>query len=142
MRYLTIAAALLAACVHPIPLTSAETCAIRGMALGGVNVSSGGASGGAYVNGRWIYAGASYGGETAICVQPQPGQVCEVRANLVSAERKLDFGTGWRNLVIGVGYVAFILPGLLFYVGFRQEAIDTRDGAQADGQAAYARCVR
>jgi len=59
--------------------------------------------------------------------------MCEVRAAQASGTIKASWDPSWRNLVIGLGTVALVLPGIVASIVFHV----SRDNAQDEAAAAY-----
>ncbi len=125
-----ICALALSACIRRPPLTPQERCALDGMALGGVMHSSS-RSVGVATSGRYtaVATGSSYS-DGVLCVMPMPDQRCEVAGARVSALEKLDFSETPRNAVIGIGYLLWILPGVVMYFVF--DAASDTAGREAE----------
>jgi hypothetical protein len=86
------------------------------MVLTGMAMSSGGAVATATDGTTTAWARSSSYGESVSCQRPMtPAEVCEVRGALVARGIKLDYSTDWRNVLIGIGYVLYILPGVVLY---------------------------
>src|ERR1043165_9848879 len=86
-----------AGCVRRIPLTPVEECAVQGMALEGVAMTSGNAH--VYMgNGRFAH-GVSYG-QSVSCRQPSREELCSIQAAQRSAALKLDYSPMGRNVVL------------------------------------------
>jgi hypothetical protein len=136
-----VAVAMLSACVSAPRLTANERCARRGMVLAGVSLSSSGGVGVATGGGRTVVATSSSYGEDVICMRPAtPADACEVQGARVSADQKLDFSAiGW-NLTIGIGYVLFILPGVVMYFVADSQSDAVGREAERAGANTTARC--
>lgn len=134
--------AALAACVHHIPLSPVEQCAQENMSVAGVSLSSDTSF--AVTTGR---AGAAYtrgvsNGESVQCRPPTTTlERCEIDGGLASSQVKLDWGVLWRNAVTAAGYV-FVLPGILFSIGFSGEEDDARDEAAATFKQTTTTCLQ
>ena len=131
----------LAACVRRPALTLHEQCADRGMVLAGVTMSSGGSVGVARAGGQTVVAtGRRYDEEVSCRVPETRADQCVIEANALSAAHKFGFGVIGRNFLIGVGYVAFILPGFAFYLIFDSQADRTANEARKMREVALERC--
>lgn len=131
-----------AGCVHAIPLAGAEQCARNGMLLEGMTMSEGSAigiaSGGGFTS---VATGRSYG-ESVSCRRPATQfEACEIAAARASGLVKLDWDQRGRNLLIYVGYLAFILPGVIFSAIFIGQENDVRDSARDTYAETYTTCV-
>jgi hypothetical protein len=121
---------LLGACVHAPIWSPQEQCAANGLVLNGV-VSSHGETVAVASGGAIVVANAESTDESVSCRRPATiDETCEVRAATASLRVKLDFGTGWRNAMIGVGYVVYILPGLVLLLIFDSQKNSTADDAE------------
>jgi len=138
-----MAAVVGSGCVHRPPLTPAEQCAEQGMILEGMSLSTSGGVGVATVNGTTAIARSSSYGETVACRRPATStDHCEVASYSEAARRKGEFNTGWRNLLIGVGYVVYILPGLVLYLVFDSQSDDAGTEATRRGVSVAGMCRR
>jgi hypothetical protein len=137
-----VAVAMLSACVSAPRLTANERCARRGMVLAGVSLSSSGGVGVATSGRHTAVASSSSYSEDVICVRPvTPVDTCEVQGGRVAAARKLDFSDlGW-NLTIGIGYVLFILPGVVMYFVADSQSDAVGREAERAGANTTARCA-
>lgn len=113
------------------------------MVFGGITATTSEDHSVAFVNGRVIPIASSGVSQSVSCRRPEtPKDDCEITAASVSRALKDDYGTAGRNLLIGVGWVAFVVPGLVLSIVFHQESETT--GASADGQfvTAYVDCMQ
>jgi hypothetical protein len=118
-------ALLLAGCVHAPPVSPREDCATDAMYLS--------------ENERPRRAN---GEPDAFCRAPAtPVEVCEVKASIASLQVKSEFSTGWRNAMIGVGYVLWILPGVGLYFLFDHQSTSAGEDANAEFEAVDNRCL-
>lgn len=117
-----------AGCVHAIPLAPVQQCGMQNMVADGVGFSSGQSTGAAYGTGGWAVSGVSSYGQSVSCRRPAlPAEQCEAIAGMRSGSVRAAWDPSWRNLLIGLGTVAFIVPGIVasiaFHVG-RDQTID------------------
>jgi hypothetical protein len=142
MGKVVLVAALLVACVHRPPLSAREQCAGEGMLLAGVSSYSSSSSGVATTGGTTAWArGASYD-EGVSCRRPETHEEkCEVTGAMVSRDIKLGFAERPRNVVIGAGYILFVVPGLLMYMIFSNDKSETHARAKSERAAVLARCL-
>jgi len=125
---LTLAAAM--GCVHSIPLAPVEQCAVQSMTLNGITMSSGTSSGIAFGNGGYaVGRGVSYGQSVSCRPAQTTVEQCVIAAAQRSAAMKYGWDPTWRNLLIGVGYLAFILPGVVLDIAFFTGRSETQDDA-------------
>jgi hypothetical protein len=137
-----VLALTLVACVHRPPVTPREQCAAHGLALHGIAMASGRDVGVASADGVTVVATSSSYDENVSCRRAMTHEeVCELQAPAASLRVKLDFSTGWRNALIGVGYVAYILPGVILWFVFDSQSDAAGDRAHRTAQSAYASCL-
>lgn len=75
------------------------------------------------------------------CTMPSREEQCEVSAAGAAAAVKQTFDPRWRNVLIGVGYYALIIPGIVLYEVFDGQADDTKKRAAEEHDRAYMRCL-
>ncbi len=123
-------------CVHRPGISPAEQCAAQGMLLGGMSMSSA-TSRGVAVSGEYVAVarGDAYS-EAVSCVRPSTvDEQCEVEGERASLGKKAEFSPTGYNIALGIGYLLYILPGLVIYVFVH----DADEGAAIDArQAGYA----
>lgn len=134
---------LISGCVHDIPLAPQERCAFSGLVLDGTSTSSGETSSAAFGRGGVSVAkGYSYG-ESASCRRPAtPMERCEVAAFSASGRAKYDFDPGWRNGLTLVGYLAFLVPGIVMSVVFASDEDDARKSARTAFEDVAHECTK
>ena len=116
---LAAAMALCSACVRPIPLTPYEQCASNGLVVDRVGFQSETGTAVAYGSRETAFASAEGYGQSVACRRPDTIQErCELAAAGASLNVKLAYDPFWRNAFIGLGYVAFIVPGVVLSIGF------------------------
>lgn len=94
-------------CMAELPIRPREQCSIQGMVLGGASMKLGDDD------------------PELHCRRPEtPAENCEALAAQKSLDARRDYGTGGRNLGLFIGYVAFILPGVLLHIAFNSERDD------------------
>lgn len=102
----------LASCATRAPLSYNQKCGLKGMVLAGVNEESGDTSSYNYNTGR---SRGSYEGESVQCVVPKDKkQECQAQIFRQAANPVLEYND-WaetKRFVNGVGYYAFVLPGV------------------------------
>lgn len=122
------------ACVHRPPLNPQEVCASNGMLAENAALSR---SGTVSVEGD----SATTFGANLGCRRPvTPDEVCEVSAANTSMSVKMGFSPGGPNFLIGVGYVVFIVPGIVLYLLFDHQSDAAAANAAAAFQATKAAC--
>lgn len=130
-------AAALVSCVHKPALSGEEECAMRGMVMAGVDVSHSSASAVAVTPGRHpvVARGSGYS-ETYQCREATSQQdYCRIRAYQYAAQRKMNYSTTGKNVAIGVGWVLYILPGLVLYIWLKGAVED--DGARMSNEGRW-----
>jgi hypothetical protein len=132
-----------AGCMHALPLSYSETCGIRGMAMAGAVVSDGGANSTVSDSrGHTSTAYASSHSDTAVCARAVTFQEqCEVRAAAIAGAIKADFAVRSRNFALGVGYVLYVLPGVILYFLFDSQANATMREAELAASDIHRRCM-
>ena len=101
-------------CATAIPYSKEETCAFDGMKLGGVTHSSGSTSLYDPNSGRVLSADSS--GKGFSCVPPESEKdKCEIDRLNLAVQPKVDYNSnlGTKKWVTGVGYVLYIVPGVV-----------------------------
>lgn len=142
MRSLAIVVFVLGACVHQPPLTPQEQCATNGMIVSGVAMSLGNSTGVASGGGVTVVSHGTAYGQTVSCQRAYTvEEKCELHGARQSAVAKLDWDPFFRNALIGIGLVAFIVPGIVLSVVFHGQADDADDDATAAGQRAQTSCL-
>lgn len=141
MKRVVLVTAVLAGCVHAPALTPREQCGTQGMVVEGVAMSSGSDVTVATNLRTTAVARTNSYSETALCRRPAtPEETCEARASGASAVEKLGYSPGWRNVLIGVGYVFWILPGLVLFVVFDSQYDNTITDAEGARLTAQQQC--
>lgn len=113
MRYLLVLV-VISSCASYAPKTYNQQCADKGMVLTGVSNSSG--SGSHYNIGTNSSVVSSYADEAVHCIVPENDiQRCEVEKYVESSMSVQEYNSsaGTKRFVTGVGYIAFILPGVV-----------------------------
>ena len=143
-RIAALILALTVGCVHAIPLGPVEQCAQQGMALQGVTLSSGVSTGfAAGNNGGYLYSrGAAYGQAVSCQMPTSAQQQCIIAAARRSGFMKADYEPFGRNVLIGLGYVLFIIPGIALSIVFEVGRDDYEDEALAAYNSELQRCVQ
>ncbi len=132
---LIIASALLAACVHHVPLTPQERCGARGMVAD--RAASGDAGPGPTA---YVLASSSDGMQ---CHRPaNPVEQCEALGDAVGAAVKTKWDPRWRNALIFVGYAVLVVPGVVLSVGFIGAEENVYVQAYLDEFAVRSNCPR
>lgn len=75
------------------------------------------------------------------CEPPAPEDACFIEAYRDGAATKGTYRTGGRNLLLGVGYLAWVIPGLLMHSAFeaaRADEISQVDASEAQSLNACA----
>lgn len=106
-------------CVTSIPYSNKEVCAEDGLALGETaqnSASPRAVSGLHSETERTRDSGVS-------CIRPEAEEVCDVEAYQKSAEIKSMWNSvkGQKNMIIGAGYLLYVVPGILAYFIFQGE---------------------
>jgi hypothetical protein len=145
MRFMGVLSlvAVTACYVRPAYLAPAEKCGASLMVVEGLVASSGQATAVAYNNaGGAAYArGVSYE-ESVSCRRPATQEErCEAEAGRASALIKLDFDPRGRNVLVYLGYLAFLVPGLLLYATFDGTRDDVIGAARDAFGSALAECM-
>jgi len=108
---------VLVGCMKDLPVRAPEQCATQGMVLEGETTKIG------------------EDDPDLHCRRAQTtADTCELNAAQKSLGARLDYSTGGRNGLIFLGYVAFIVPGILLSVIFSGE----RNGIAEDADRTYA----
>jgi hypothetical protein len=138
---IAIVATLLASgCAHHPPLSGEETCGIQGMILEGVALGTGSAVATDFSGNSVAVRSNSFGVSCRRTSTPE--ERCEVGAAQAAAGKKLSYDEGWRDLLLGAGYVAWILPGVILFIVFREQANTLAGEAEGEGQTALEDCLR
>jgi len=115
-------------CATGIRYNSNQECSARGMVLDGVSISheSARASGYNYYSGTTtVNASSSY--ESANCEYPKDdAKKCEAKTYLSSTEpiNEYNDGIGGKRLLNGLGYLAFIVPGIVLKIIYDNQRSD------------------
>lgn len=116
---LILSLSILSACATPIRYSDTEDCALRGMKLTGVDITNSTAS--AY-NFRTNAVTTAHGyHESARCEVPKDElEKSEIAKTQYSLGPKLKYndGVGVMQFVNGVGYFAFVVPGVALAIAF------------------------
>lgn len=106
-------------CVHAQRLTPDERCALQGMVLTGMSVSNSSSSDVTVGGGHTYVTSGSIDESSVQCRVPATtAERCAVDHTLKPAAMKLDYNAKIRNLLIGTGYVLFIVPGIVASIAF------------------------
>lgn len=133
---LILLAALLCGCVHAMALDGNEQCALEGMKLTGASLAGAESVTTAYAGGTTVVAVDSTSGTTYQCAVPEPQERCAVDAYRQGAAQKAAYDPRARNVVIGIGYCAWILPGIVAYAIMQNGRTDIATAAdRAEVQA-------
>lgn len=98
-------------CIKAPLLSAQEACAQNGLI---VSTAGGKSVGGTVGREAGRFGGTDYG-----CARPRNEQdLCEIAAFAHMADEKIRFRTTLRNFFIGVGYVAYVIPGVVLYFVF------------------------
>ncbi len=97
-----------------------------------------------------VSAGGAIGQTTGIfgasgyqCVRPATERErCEIEAHAQAGTVKDDFGVLGRNIAIGVGYLVYIIPGLVMYFVFDSQKDDVEEEAASRRAAGLSHCAR
>jgi hypothetical protein len=123
------------------PISYNEHCALRGMVLSGVSdgVERTFISGG---NGGWA-SGTSQSQNISCSRAKTEEDKCMVRKYTASAQPKAEYNDGYRSkrTLTGVGYYAFILPGVALKLVYDKQ-LDEAMKASQDAPGANQDCSR
>ncbi len=124
----------LTACISAPRVTAQERCAMNGLTLASSsNVNAGGVIG----QTTGIFGASGYQ-----CVRPATERErCEIQAHASAGAIKDDFGVTGRNVAIGVGYLLYIIPGIIMYFVFDSQKDDVEGEADSRRAAGLNRCV-
>jgi len=134
---------MLSACVHEPSLTAAEFCGARGTVFSGTTTTNTEDSGAVFVNGTVVPVVSRGSAESVSCRVPAtPKDECQIKAASLSRDRKESYDTLGRNLLLGVGWVTFIVPGLAMYIVFSGQRNDASNEANLIFEQTYADCMK
>lgn len=101
----------LSGCIKAPLLSAQEACAQNGLI---VSTAGGKSVGGTVGREAGRFGGTDYG-----CARPRNEQdMCEIAAFAHMADEKMSFRTTLRNLLIGAGYIVYVVPGVVLYFVF------------------------
>lgn len=134
-------------CASSIGYTRAEKCALRDMKVTGAYFGGGSASASSYnwKTGETTSAHGRHSFEGVNCAVPEtPSEKCDVATNRASATAKADYQDGYGGKVIlnGIGYVLYIVPGILLKLHYDSTREDALAQAKRDSERAASRCNR
>jgi hypothetical protein len=124
----------LAGCVSAPRVTPQERCAMTGLSLGSTSSVSAGGTVGATTG---IFGASGYQ-----CVRPtSERERCEIEANAAAGRTKDDYGVVGKNVIIGVGYLLYIVPGVLMYFIFDGHKDSVEEDANTRRDQQLRRCA-
>ena len=91
---------------------------MSGMKLAGMSVTDGSASAVAVGGGTVVSVDSSSSATAYQCEMPRQEEICTVEAYRQAAAEKTSYHPGGRNVLIGIGYCVYIVPGLAMYWAF------------------------
>jgi len=118
-------------CVHAIGVDPESVCAKDGKKLDTLTYGSGSEAGAVYINGNYVPVTNSTSSRSYTCVTPVTDQEkCKAKAadHIAHAAWDHDAKVFGRNMMLGAGYLFYLLPGAYLYYRFdsdREEVIDT-----------------
>ena len=140
MKYLVLSILAMSCANHAIK-SYQQVCSSKGMVLSGVTSSSGG---GMSYGSNNVAVGSSYSGESIQCLAPTSDyQRCEVdRINKTITPLK-DYNAyiGSKRMATGLGYVAFVLPGIGAKMFFDGQLNDAYDASKKIDQETKSECM-
>lgn len=110
--------ALVAGCVHAIPMGNHQRCASQGLVLDGVDLGSAESN---TVTPKWNVYTTTTATNNVHCVS---AKIAEEKCKIDVYNRSLQPGAefnehvGFKNLAIGAGYCLFLVPGIFAYSHF------------------------
>lgn len=120
----------LTACMAPLPLRYSEQCAAIGMVVAGVSFSSGSSTAVATNGQVFAVAHEDSDDQSLSCRPPMTTlEQCHMKAAVTSGLTRANYTPGGENFFLFVGYVAFVIPGLVLHIVFDIGRDDVDNGA-------------
>lgn len=130
-------------CASPILYTNSSRCALQGMQLEGVSMGDSSGQSYNYRTQSTVNTYSSYYGVN--CSVPKDAiSACYVSARREALEPALEYNNGFemKRLITGLGYTAFIVPGVIAKFYYDSEAIAAATKSLELRKAAEAKCGR
>ena len=114
----------------------------QGMVLAGMSMASATSTGVASVGGYVAVSNGAAYSEAVSCVRPMSvDQQCEIEGAQWSLAKKGEFSPTGYNVLLGVGYVFYVIPGLIIYAFVHDADEYAAADAERVGQAARNSCL-
>lgn len=131
---------ILTSCASAIRLSPLEQCAMQDMKLSGVTTGQGSASAWNYYSGTTVASSSYYG---VSCEVPKNDQDrCEIERTQWIAAPKAEYNSdiSTKKLLTGLGYYAFIAPGVVAKVVYDNQKDEALKKSQQIARDTFGKC--
>ena len=137
-----VAAAVLAACIQPPELGPHETCAQSALLLNSISTTGDETHGVAVGPGGIASVSVESSSGTTTCRRAMTAnERCEIEGYLASSAFKLHYKTGKQNLYQTIGYIVFLVPGIILHATYANEVEAAGEESARVGTRAKLECL-